>query len=479
MKNKKVRNIVLSVVCVLAILISIGAIWGSMNWFNSKNNPEDDPNKNIITEQEWNEEEQVRLKVNDIEKKHQNAKGYMKEKDIDVLFDEVCEYLEEQKELGLVKDYNRDDGISIYIKMKSGMGIIVTPKIYGQLRSGSELNIATFEPVKDTFQILVSDMLADTAALLHDIRNYSVPKCADMIVRLKNNYLYNSKFTNDTVTVEALKNIGDYKIVIWEGHGSHNSEIDSILCTGEYANYGKYIYDMIHYEGDEYPRVIRHSDGNLCVTSEFFNHYLKNNKMDNSLVYLGACYSGYGDGVLANSLLSNGAMAVYAYSDSATMIYEMLMRSYIFEVLCSKNKDRIYYTVEEALNRAKERIGKKDYYDPERDIDSLIGRELTELKLFQKENTHFRLIGDSGIVEEIPTTTRSRITLSKNFTGDWQRTTGIDVTSNIIINNVQSDSFTFSADLYYGTDSDHIGGMGELSGKATAINENTAQYISG
>jgi len=395
--NRKIIAIVLTIV----LLLGIG---GGVVWHFSRS--DNDDNGKSITGQEYDDSEKVRLGVKDIEKRYLNSLGYMKNtSSVNALFDEICEYLEEQKKLGLVDDYTRDDGVSIYIEMKSGIGILFSPKIYGQRRSGSELKIATFEPAKD--DALANDILATLAtfeiqSILKGMTNHSVSKCSEMIEELEENYSYKSSLLNDDVTVESLKTIGQYKIVIWEGHGGYNSKVNSALITGEKRDKSKeekngiYSKDIVKQKWEKYPRVSVTNDGYYYVTSEFFNHYLEKNKMDNSLIYLGACYSGCGDGILAKSFLSNGAKAVYAYSDTVSMIYEMLMRSCVFDTLCSENPNGGYYTATEALNIAKARVNKQDCYSVAAHINPLFllfDSGLTELLLFPLDETNdFRLV---------------------------------------------------------------------------------------
>lgn len=87
------------------------------------------------------------------------------------------------------------------------------------------------------------------------------------------------------------------------------------------------------------------------ITSKFVKNYFE--EMDNSLVFLGACYSGKDD-VLAKALLDKGAAVVVGYNDTVSMEYEMMTRTMFFYALSYRDAEngRIYWrNLRGTLNR--------------------------------------------------------------------------------------------------------------------------------
>ena len=95
------------------------------------------------------------------------------------------------------------------------------------------------------------------------------------------------------------------------------------------------------------------------ITSKFVKNYFE--EMDNSLVFLGACYSGKDD-VLAKALLDKGAAVVVGYNDAVAMQYEMMTRTMFFYALSYRDEENGSYTVTQALNYAKNIIGQNDLF---------------------------------------------------------------------------------------------------------------------
>jgi len=358
---------------------------------------------NSFTQKDFDEYKKICNDISNIEKKYTDDNEYVEKSSLPPLLNEVGEYAEQQKKLGIVSYYNVNEG-SVYIKLINGMGIIFQPRIFGQLSGGTDLKITTFEPDTSWREALGTWITSRIDIWYNDLEytgSYSLETNAkfivDNIASSGNGYHYEKSLSNESVSFKELKNLKNNSVIIWNGHGGYDKDLHSYLFLNhKFQNFTDLNDDDISADINEDCIILSANGNDAVITSKFIEKYFKG-CTKNTLVYLGACYSGK-DTVLADSFLSNGASAVYAYSDSTSLFYELVMRTYTFLNLTSFDNDNNYFTVKEALLNAQSRLGSNDKEAP-----------YAELLLSENSNENFRLIDNlaksktgvvSGIVKE-------------------------------------------------------------------------------
>lgn len=330
---------------------------------------------NNLTEEEYNQYLDVRMKTIEIENQYRNDKGYISFDNVYSILADIEDYVKLLVSQGIVQDYEKGN-TDFYIKLNSGIGYIYTPEIYGVLNSGTNNKIITLEPVKSTARVIFSTITTTIDKWYNNFEyqgSYSVPTCANMVTECNESFTYYTEMwpnqSNDDmledqeVTVETLKNLSDYSIVIWEGHGAYTELLHSALYTSQQVD----LFDELEsYSLDiKQDRIIMTKgvwDTRLGsyygITSKFIEKYYEGKS--NAVIYLGACQSGK-DNVLANAFLSKGASAVYCYDETVSMEYEMIMRTLVFYGLTAKyHHGTEPYTTTDALAYAQSICGTND-----------------------------------------------------------------------------------------------------------------------
>ena len=200
---------------------------------------------------------------------------------------------------------------------------------------------------------------------------------------------------DDSVTVDVLKNLSDYRIIIICSHGWCD-ERHSYFFTGEIITEEIYNNNLRYF-----------SDGSLLgdigdyavVTYKFFKEVYKGKPFNKSIIYLGSCNS-MADDVLWKTLRNCGAETVIGYKGSVYGKYNKDMCETIFYELSKKNKDT-YKNISEAVNRAKSKHGQFDntidnfFYDIYIVCKFIMGEEIYEeydkAELIFQGNKNFKL----------------------------------------------------------------------------------------
>lgn len=330
-----------------------------------------------ITENVFSDYSASEEKLIAIEYSYLNDNGFVEDENITPLLDEVEKEILKEVEEGKVQTYNRSNE-NIYIKYKGNIGYLFVPYQEDILGMGENNNIITLEPNQDDYSVGIARFETWIDKKYNDLEyqgSYSLAANAKMITdKYPDKYVYNqnpsmdyiyglddeySSFANSHVTIDRLKTLDDYEIIIFEGHGGYNEQINSVIFSGEtfvgWKEFSKYKEDIAKGEIvlssfpsiNNVPYSVTRTYG---VTSKFFEKYC--GKMDNAIVYLGSCNS-CKDSVLANTFLSKGASVVLGYNETVTMVYEMIARTLFFYNLTNDD-----ISVSEAFARTVNRIGK-------------------------------------------------------------------------------------------------------------------------
>lgn len=305
--------------------------------------------------------EKVQQTTVNIEKKYLNSDGYVDYKDTQKLFEEITDYLQTQKDLGII-DYFTQGSSSIFIKMKSGINYMYIPEYKDYLSSGSEHRIITFEPVKSSFEYkfekFYADFYIDFGSLCLGTENLDTDLIENAeLLGKESKYKYSSEdsYIDEEVTINKLLNLSPNSLILFEGHGGYSEETGSVLWTDEKVN------ENVTYNFGE-DAIVYSKDKTIGVTYQFFEK-LQNNSLENSTIYLGACCSAK-DERLANSLIDKGAENVLGYSDIVGIRYEIGLRTFLLYGLTLNHDNGDAYTLEEAYNFALSTYGTKDSREP-------------------------------------------------------------------------------------------------------------------
>ncbi len=276
---------------------------------------------------------------------------------VEDLMNAISLCLDEEKNNGTVAEYSINFN-TVKIALSEGYLFNYSVEVAGVSAGGTQVYVASYAPFDSIRRNPEEEALYDSA----------LDGTAENIGNTFEKYAFNGNYNLNDVTLDSLKHISDYKVVIWGGHGGYDSNIGgygSSLMTGQLVDADT----SIEYSDDiSSERILDNFTASgrntYCVTGGFFEKYLGN--MDNALVYLSACHSGQDmiDGIshkyrLAQSFINKGAKAVVGNSESILSVYTYEMERDTLNRMCAKSDD-VYYTLSEALDYAKSQNGQND-----------------------------------------------------------------------------------------------------------------------
>ena len=329
------------------------------------------------------------------------------------IIDEITEYLDILKNQGKIKDYQQSGG-DITVDLLIGKYYYNFSMNVPNLQGGtSRSKLMSFVPQSTDIKSVLSD-IDNTALPVLTVQPYAsemistvFDDCATLIAHSNLGYSFTDDINDSFVTVDFMKNLSKYKVIIWDGHGVYNGS------TGEFIGIAlgeqKTEENAKKYEDDiDNNRLSWTADGKYVVTSEFFDYYYKNNSLNNSLIYLGCCDTANDDSTLPQTLINKGAEAVIAYKNSVYTDYNREMCQTIFNELVKQDGNaKLTQTVSQAVSIAKAKHGEKDshytswydeflnYWNAEHDYISEEKR--AELILTENDDKSFRLVDYSTV----------------------------------------------------------------------------------
>lgn len=323
-KHSKGKKLIYTLVAVFAIVI-IGASIFTILINQDKNFKTVKQSENVVlseneqVDKEIDEEVTVINSVNDgflnVEKNYL-VNNKLPEEKIAELLKEECEYAQSLVKNGLAISFSLEETGCITVDLTQGDKYIYIPEIEGLKASGESGRIVTLQPNKSDFSNNSTDSLANNVMKSYD--NYSFDKKDNM--------------DESKVTLDAIINLKNSEVIIWDGHGNYTKKDHSILITGETAKHVKKLQkqsqkfknDKFFYTKDETPRV--------AINYKFFNNHFKKNDFQDALIFLGTCSSGK-DTVLADTLREKGAKTVFVTTNSISNDYCDKMTKAIFDNL--------------------------------------------------------------------------------------------------------------------------------------------------
>ncbi len=276
----------------------------------------------------------------------------------DYLYDLYYDNYDNFNKSKVISDFEYSDSCLTF-ELESGAVYIYAPSIDGCDAGDGKASPNT--PVAD-FEFQISTYQPCLSGYDSDLENYmQYPDTGAMIIDNEfDTYAFSDNFNYDDaeVNVSGLFDFQKSNVILWHGHGCCSDSYGSLMVIGIHRTtetdktYHSLIEKGIFILGDDC----------YFVGADFFDIALSDGSMDNSIVYLGSCSSGE-DERLANVLLEKGAAAVYANSDTIHTTYNLSMLLSVAEGLAKTDSDGLYYTVEDALEFAKDENGDHDTGD--------------------------------------------------------------------------------------------------------------------
>jgi len=278
--------------------------------------------------------------VKNIEQKYIDENGFVSSQDIRNLMSEVEHFIITQDDIGKVNEWHKNGETSYGVTLSNGIFYVYIVPTEG-------IDLVENRPV-----VTSQPFDTDYPAHIQEI-SVCVDESARKIASLRdsnNEYRYSfvADWNDAEVSLDSLKTISDYKVVIWHGHGVHDTIYHSLLATGEIPDE---VLDSPEYAEDFADNSLGTASNNrVLVTARFFEKHL--GQMDNALVYLGTCESGACD-VLANAFLSKGTSTVFANSGTIHTDYNLSMIREVMNAMTTARQGGSYATAREALETAK------------------------------------------------------------------------------------------------------------------------------
>ena len=322
---------------------------------------------------------------------YENDEGYVNESDLDVIIKKLREKMDQLENAGKVESFTFED-ITVSVNTATGYPFIYTVPVAGWMAAssytsngmeessydgysgtGKGLSIATFEPFYNDRSI--NPRLSNGEINEYEGSSTGATDLAaqTMVSKLGQfGYSFDGNYDNEDVSIDRLKHISDYDVILWAGHGTASQKNGSVLYTGEKITTAKSEY----YQKDiQAGRIVDGGNyGTYGVTGKFFKENLDEGSLNGAFIYLGACCSindkynnRNGKNGLAQSLIDKGAAAVVGNTAFTGANTSFSFQRDMLELMCEKNSDTgKYYTAGEAFQFEKRLYykdkNKKDEY---------------------------------------------------------------------------------------------------------------------
>lgn len=320
-----------------------------------------------ITEQHYDLLQEYDKTFSSIANAYYEENGYVNKESVESFLNNVERSVQKGVELGDIDHYVRGEN-NIYMEFSGGIGYVFEPTQEGILSGGGSSKIYVLEPQHSNWDYVITRWMS-TPGKAFGFWIDSILNEADFNFSLLNILPANTTrevtaffpewnapgaqqvLQDENVTINSMKNLAEYKIVIFVGHGCYiedSSIISAALTTDEIVPDWK---EFSIYKDDIADKsLILQSSGQgikrYAITKRFIDKYIGD--MTDALVYLGACYSckdavdlkltidkngNAPSATLANAFLNKGAAAVLGYSAPIEIPNEAIARIVLFRTL--------------------------------------------------------------------------------------------------------------------------------------------------
>lgn len=264
---------------------------------------------------------------------------------LDDLSELLADYETEAKAMlaeGVIKKYNVND-YNIAVWLAAG-DIYIHSAPIRELQEYAGSGVMSYEPRRGGTED------ADKSFYNEQRKYGSIVDMGSKVAAADSRYPYTANWGGENVTVGKLKEWGAGSVVLWLGHGLYDKNIGPCLVTGETVTAEK---NQKYADDRENGRIVTTRGHCYAVTSKFFDYYYKDNSLNGSLIWLGACDSAHGNR-LTDALLNKGAATVIGNTNPAYIPRLVYMSNEFFGNLTSTDPSTgKYYTAGEALRAAK------------------------------------------------------------------------------------------------------------------------------
>lgn len=273
-------------------------------------------------------------------------------------YSKLIEYLDSQVNANIIEHYDVNQ-TTLYIQFVSGL---FTTLNLEDLLASSETETPplskniTRKTISNTQTSEKHQIITLQPFLSHGLWTTKFDNAAKKIASSNYGYEFSANLDDESVSIDALMELNQYKIIILDSHGGYSSLTYS-FCTGE-----KYSENLWNDYKDKYPDIIqsRYIGNSLVkdkkyfsIRDEFFEKAYPDNSFNNALMYVGACQGAESE-YFINILADKGIKTVFAYSSVVGLVYNQNMCETIFKAL-SEGK-----TAREAYNLAQSEHGMFD-----------------------------------------------------------------------------------------------------------------------
>lgn len=302
--------------------------------------------------------QEIDKKIVDIEEEFYRAKTDEEKTNAAIqVYNKILKYIDElEKEDKILYYIQENDTITIKFLASTYVYTFDLSENHKNAISQSNITNNTLSLLQTNISSINSILSVQPYA--NDLKSTVVDDSARLIANNLDGYSFSNNADNSTVSIDFLKHINTYKVIIWDGHGGYNSTLHSFIGSGESSNNigTKYAEDMV----GMIPPIIHLSGGNLGITSRFFTKYYNDSSFDNTIIYLGCCH-GAEDDDLANALISCGVSTVFGYKNSVYAGYDEKMCASIFSTMIETDGDtNVTKSAISAFNKARQVNGETD-----------------------------------------------------------------------------------------------------------------------
>ncbi|MCD8117825.1 MAG: carboxypeptidase-like regulatory domain-containing protein [Oscillospiraceae bacterium] len=294
-----------------------------------------------ISDEDWEIFESANEELSQIIASYSNEDGYIDPDDTEAVLNAVTEQVDALYENGTVTYYLcTSDTISF--EFASGIAALYTPALEGYAAGGGDTTILAFDIFSDEeFQGEGKDWFGEYSDKGTGYYQAAGRLASELQEAISGSYVYT--WVGEAADLDALRDLPEADILLWNGHGVFCNDAYPVLVTQERdmgglieASYNCYIRDFVYLTGDP---------GYWAITPSFVRKYIS---LDQGLVYLNACQSGRND-ELANAFLYSGAEVVFVnVGGDVWAFYGQWMMKTIMEYM-SGEYDGIYHTAAESL----------------------------------------------------------------------------------------------------------------------------------
>lgn len=267
---------------------------------------------------------------------------------------------------------------------------------------------------------LYKSKIATLQPYYSDLKTTAFDKAAENISKKNDNYIFLNNYDDQQVTVETMKSLSNYGIVLIDSHGGNWENYGYVFSLSEVATPEK---NEKYTKSGDLGRTIIDNGGYYVLTQAFFDKYYSEDDFNNTVIYLGTCHGGDDNVIIKDILKEKGAEAVMCFKNEVVSKYNREMITTISEQLTKGD------TVQKAVEKAKKEHGNHDPY--------LASDVYNQLDFWNKLWYNLGLIESKNPAELILTGNNTSVKLSTNPTVEQITGQVIDITDNTPIANVK------------------------------------------